>query len=361
MKYLPLVAILVMLLFAVPGFVPQTSSGKTETTPSVILERSRLSPDLDGALPEDTDEIGLLVQYRSEIGTEDREFLGSLGFRVQRSFHVVPALSILGPRDALSRLIGNDRIIYVEHNDPVIPDMEMGTRVINATRVWSSVVRSVTGDEEPIDGTGVTVCVVDTGIDAGHPDLDYGKKTVMNVFDAGGGAWLEGENTDTNYGHGTHVAGTVAGNGDASAGARRGVAPGANLIGITVSIPEEATSPTEDGYIQGLEWVYDHSRPGANKHNIRVVTNSWHSTVTEYDPDSLLTKVIEKLSFENNVVSTWSAGNDGRDDPNGEGITTSGQGNTPSRRAISLMAASISLSSTARAVPPVSRSTLRMR
>ena len=329
MNYRYLASVLLMLLFVAPGSVPQTSKGISGSAPGSILERSRLSPDLDGFLQEEKDEIGLIVQYASEIRSGDLEFLGSLGFSVQRTFHIVPALSVLGPLDALSHLLENDRIIYVEHNDPVIPDMEMGTRVINATRVWSSVVRSVTGDEEPIDGTGVTVCVVDTGIDAGHPDLDYGKKTVINVFDAGGGTWLEGENTDTNYGHGTHVAGTVAGNGDASAGARRGVAPGANLIGITVSIPEEATSPTEDGYIQGLEWVYDHSRPGSNKHNIRVVTNSWHSTVTEYDPDSVLTKVIEKLSFENNVVSIWSAGNDGRDDPNGDDITTSGQGNTP--------------------------------
>jgi hypothetical protein len=39
--------------------------------------------------------------------------------------------------------------------------------------------------------------------------------------------------------------------------------------------------------------------------------------------------VIEKLAFENNVISTWSAGNDGRDDPEGAELTTSGQGNTP--------------------------------
>jgi len=329
MKYRYLFSGLLLLLLVAPGFVPPTSTGGSVTAPDAIFEKTRLSPDLYGPLQTEKNDIGLIVQFAPGIRNRDIEFIKSLGFSVQRTYKIIPALSIHGPREAMSLLLENERIIYVEHNDPVVIDMEMGTHVINATQVWSSVIRSDTGESAPIDGKGVTVCVVDTGIDAGHPDLDYGYTTIKNVYDAGDGTWIEAENTDTNYGHGTHVAGTVAGNGDASAGARRGVAPAANLIGVTVSIPEEATSPYEDGYIQGLEWVYDHSRPGANPHNIRVVTNSWHSTVTEYDPSSMLTKTIEKLTFENNVVSTWSAGNDGRDDPNGDALTTSGQGNIP--------------------------------
>ncbi len=270
-----------------------------------------------------------IVQFTSEPSRTELDNIRGLGYEIERTFHAVPALSVNGPFNGLDALSNIENVVFIERNDPVTTDMEKSTDVINATQVWASVVKTSEGIESPIDGSGVTVCVVDTGIDAGHPDLDYTTKTILNVYDAGNGLWLEGENTDTNYGHGTHVAGTVAGNGDASAGSRRGVAPGANLIGITVSIPEEVTSPYEDGYIQGLEWVYDHSRPGANPHNIRVVTNSWHSTVTEYDPQSLLTQMIEKLSFENNVVSTWSAGNDGRDDPEGQELTTSGQGNTP--------------------------------
>jgi subtilisin family serine protease len=175
-----------------------------------------------------------------------------------------------------------------------------------------------------IDGRGVTAVVVDTGIDASHPDLDYKTKTLFNLrSDSGDGPYYETENSDLGYGHGTHVAGTVAGNGDASAGARRGVAPAANLIGITVDTDNSA------GYIGSLDWVYQNSRPGNNPHNIRLFTNSWHSTVEEYDPQKALIVLINAISFENNVVSTWSAGNDGRQDPEGDELTTSGQGNTP--------------------------------
>jgi serine protease AprX len=319
-----IITILILSSF-IPIFPASTSNQELDN----VEPTSKLSSDLDAPLAIDPENIGLIVQFRSGPSGSDEAFVRQLGFRILRTFHFIPALSIYGPTGKLDNLISSDRVTFIEHNDPVVIDMEMGTWVINATEVWSRIVRTEDGDSNPIDGAGVTVCVVDTGIDAGHPDLDYQTKTVKNVYDVGGGRWLESENTDTNYGHGTHVAGTVAGNGDASAGARRGVAPGANLIGITVSIPEEGSTPTEDGYIQGLEWVYDNSMPNSNPHNIRVVTNSWHSTVGEYDPNAALTQMIEKLAFENNVVSTWSAGNDGRDDPEGNTITTSGQGNTP--------------------------------
>ncbi len=320
-----LIAVIVMVLPVIlSGGSSQGSIGLSDN-----WALPRMSNDLEIVANDGRAEIELIVQFNGDLDGSEKLFLEGLGFSILRSFHVVPALSVRGPTSMIDRILENPDVSYAEHNDPVISDMEMGTSVINATQVWSTIIQGPGWSKDPIDGKGITVCVVDTGIDAGHPDLDYGTKTIKNVFDIGGGNWVEMENSDTNYGHGTHVAGTVAGNGDASAGARRGVAPGANLIGITLSLPEEGSSSTEDGYIQSLEWVYDHSRPGANPDNIRVVTNSWHSTVEEYDPQAMLVQVIEALTFENNVVSTWSAGNDGRDDPEGEELTTSGQGNTP--------------------------------
>ena len=108
--------------------------------------------------------------------------------------------------------------------------------------------------------------------------------------------WYELENSDTSSGHGTHCAGTVGGNGDASGGARRGVAPGVNLIGLSTG---EALWILNA--IGGLEWVYEHSKPGANPYNIRVVSNSWGSS-EDYDPEDAVVQLIEKLTYENNVV-----------------------------------------------------------
>ena len=72
------------------------------------------------------------------------------------------------------------------------------------------------------DGTGVTVAVLDTGYDPTHPDL-------AGVVAGSANFTPEASVTDGN-GHGTHVAGTIAGTGAASGGKYVGVAPGARLL-----------------------------------------------------------------------------------------------------------------------------------
>ncbi len=276
-------------------------------------------------------EHDVIIQFRDEITNNEIEVLNELNIPIRHKFKVLNAISTLAKGAALNELVENDfvSVSHIELNYPMIPDMEMSLSVINATKAWDSEVVRNLRSLGYIDGSGVTVCVIDTGIDASHPDLDYGRKTLFNLHDVGDANFVETENSDLNYGHGTHVAGTVAGNGDASAGTRSGVAPGANLIGLSVSIPEQMSTPNVETYISGLEWVYEHSKPGQNTWNIRCATNSWHSSVGEYDPDSALAIITEKLAFDNNVITTWSAGNDGRNDPEGNTITTSQQGNTP--------------------------------
>ncbi len=274
-------------------------------------------------------EHDVIIQFNNELSNKEWDILNDLDINIKRKFKVLNGISATIRGTKLKALAKYNFVGHIELNYPMIRDMEMSLSVVNCTRAWDSQVLKFGKPIENIDGNGVTVCVVDTGIDAGHPDLDYREKTLFNMHDIGNGNFVEMENSDVNYGHGTHVAGTVAGNGDASAGARSGVAPGANLIGLSVSIPEQASTPSVETYISGLEWVYEHSRPGNNPYNIRCATNSWHSSVGEYDPDSALAIITEKITYENNVLTTWSAGNDGRDDPEGTTITTSQQGNTP--------------------------------
>ncbi|MEV0429517.1 S8 family serine peptidase [Micromonospora sp. NPDC050495] len=100
-------------------------------------------------------------------------------------------------------------------------------------RVWLDGMSRVTLDESVpqigapqawsagLDGTGVTVAVLDTGLDFDHPDV-AGRVTAARGF-------IDGEGTADGFGHGTHVATTIAGSGAASGGRYRGVAPGASL------------------------------------------------------------------------------------------------------------------------------------
>lgn len=130
-----------------------------------------------------------------------------------------------------------------------------GTTTWGLARIGADKVQS----DRKITGAGVRVAVLDTGIDAGHPDL-AGKVTSADPGDpTHPGGWIEFDADgrpvpgsvphDSAY-HGTHVAGTVAG-GDAS-GTRIGVAPGADLMGGLV-IPGGRGSLAQ--VIAGMQWA----------------------------------------------------------------------------------------------------------
>ena len=99
-------------------------------------------------------------------------------------------------------------------------------------------------------GEGVTVAVLDTGIDAGHPDLQ-GKLDLWAEFDATG-AEVAGSQAHDSGSHGTHCAGTVAG-GNAG-GSWIGVAPDARLAGGLVL---KGGSGTDAQILAGMQWAID--------------------------------------------------------------------------------------------------------
>lgn len=167
-----------------------------------------------------------------------------------------------------------------------------------------------------LDGQGVTIAVLDSGVDATHPDLEFATKTIENVkivgdLDLLGGrnAFIEGvPNSDTSSGHGTHVAGTVAGTGMASIDDERrpyyhdGIAPGANLVGL--------------GAGEGLSILYallgfDYAIANQDRLNIDIITNSWGGgDGAEFDPNN----PINQASFEaysKGMVVSFAASNSG--------------------------------------------------
>ncbi|MEM4728297.1 MAG: S8 family serine peptidase [Thermoplasmata archaeon] len=276
------------------------------------------------ALKRPGDEVGVIAQFVGRITSEDREVLSNLGIRVLREYRALPAVYAIGTREAIFLLSQYPRTFWMEHNSRMELLMNGTTTVINATTVWASEIIERGGyTRHPIDGTGVTVALVDTGCDGGHPDFDYGEKVIINLKSDFDQSFTEMQDTDTGSGHGTHCAGTILGNGDASAGARRGVAPGARLVSIS----------TGEHWLQNvvgaLEWVYEHSRPGNNPWNIRACSNSWGAGAGEYDPQDAVSQLAMKLTYENNVVVVFAAGNSGENNHDGHTIETSTYGNTP--------------------------------
>src|ERR1039457_692475 len=145
-------------------------------------------------------------------------------------------------------------------------------------------------------GQGVTVAVLDTGID-NLPDFS-GRLL--------GGVDLTNENNPyrDSYGHGTFVAGLIAGNGASSNGQYSGEAPGADLVSIKVA---GADGTTHLGtLISGLQWAVDHqSRYGIKILNISLGVQPSQSTLI--DP---LDQAVEAV-WNSGIAVVASAGNAG--------------------------------------------------
>ncbi|MFB7368367.1 S8 family serine peptidase [Streptomyces sp. NPDC056222] len=143
-------------------------------------------------------------------------------------------------------------------------------------------------------GKGVTVAVLDTGADLAHPDIKSRVKEAKSFVD--------GETPSDGHGHGTHVASTIAGAGQAGAVPRKGVAPDARLL--VGKVLSDGGWGSDSGVIAGMEWA---ARSGA-----KVVNMSLGGGRSDgKDPMSL---AVDALTAETGALFVIAAGNDGAEE-----------------------------------------------
>ncbi len=144
--------------------------------------------------------------------------------------------------------------------------------------------------EAGYDGDGVTVAVLDTGIDPTHPDLtDQIKDSVSFVPD---------QDTTDPQGHGTHVASIIAGTGAASDGDNTGVAPAADLLNGKVL--NNGGVGYDSWVIAGMQWA---AESGADVVNMSL---GFEARTDVLDP---VTLAVENLSAQHGTLFVIAAGN----------------------------------------------------
>ncbi|GGN78408.1 peptidase [Actinoplanes lobatus] len=164
----------------------------------------------------------------------------------------------------------------------VTADLKESVPQIGAPEAWAA----------GYDGRGVKVAVLDTGVDASHPDLaDQVDDKVSFVPD---------EDTSDVNGHGTHVAATIVGTGAGSAGANRGVAPGADLI--VGKVLANGGSGQDSWVLAGMQWA---AESGAD-----VVSMSLGDS-TLSDGSDPLSVAVDALSAQYGTLFVIASGNNG--------------------------------------------------
>ena len=218
-----------------------------------------------------------------------------LGGTIIRNLPLVDGVSARVPRASVAALAALPEIRSVTPNLRVAVQGRYGEGSGVASAVYSDTVRAPKAWAGGWDGEGTGVAVVDTGIAAGG-DLAGQVAAVVDLT-------AEKDGVDR-YGHGTFVAGLIAGTGASSAGAVRGVAPGAHLVSVKVAGRDGSTDLVT--VLAGLQWVVDHR----NDYGIRVLNLSLGVSSAEDYRTNPLNIAVERV-WNAGIVVVAAAGNDG--------------------------------------------------
>ena len=187
---------------------------------------------------------------------------------------------------------------------PIVERVSLDRRVVGAMERTGQTIGAVAVRQSlGLDGAGVGVAVIDSGIASWHDDLsvDGVGQRVREFVD-----FVDGVTTPHDeYGHGTHVAGIIAGNGRDSDGARTGIAPGAHVVVLRV------LDGRGRGHISDVIAAIDYAVAQREALNIRVINLSIAAAVYEsYETDPLTLAAARAVRAGMTVVA--AAGNNGR-------------------------------------------------
>jgi len=285
-------------------------------------KREKLAPELQNQAGSDA--VDVIVQFNAPPSDADYDNVAQHGGLHKGDLGLVHGMLVSLPANQADLLSDEPSVKFISPDRHLAGYLTNTTPAINAPYAWSL----------GLDGSGIGVAVIDSGIverksisvarsdlhnlDAEHSRVVYRKSWVK-----------DGLGADDGFGHGTHVAGIIAGDGYNSSGPAafqtlKGIAPNVHLINLRVL--DSNGEGTDSAVIAAIETAIELK----NTYNIQVINLSLGRPVYEsYTLDPLCQAV--EAAYQAGITVVVAAGNDGRDNSagtNGYG-TISAPGNDP--------------------------------
>ncbi len=272
-----------------------------------FAQNSKISPDLQAAIAHSSGNINVIVQYGPSVqsnagggllggGGVIQSVTGIVSGVVNQVLSIINAATFSLTGNAILNLANQSNVKYISLDRSLTASLDYSTAAVNAPVAWSS----------GLDGSGVGVAVIDSGIYP-HPDLTTAGSLASRIVYRQ--SFIGGVQND-DFGHGTHVAGIIAGNAKSSnfPGSRhvlRGMAPNATLLDLRVL---DANGMSSDSVVIS---AIQKAIQLKNVYNVRVINLSLGRPIYETCSLDPLCEAVE-AAWNNGVVVVVAAGNLGR-------------------------------------------------
>jgi serine protease AprX len=289
-----------------------------------LADDSKISPDLRASEASGT-QVQVIVQYAPGTQVSCSGLLGlvdcllndvvQLGGSILGDLPLINGVVALLDGPGIVSLSNQSNVVYISPDRPLIPLDVNANGAINAQFAWQS----------NYTGAGIGVALIDSGVN-NHVDLLYGILPISRIAD--NQSFVSGNSSSADqYGHGTHIAGLIAGDGLASTGPLftetfKGVAPGAKIVNLRVL--DENGAGTDSEVIAAINQAISMK----SQYNIRVMNLSLGRAVFESYQQDPLCQAVEQ-AWKNGIVVVVAAGNNGRYLPTQGYGTITAPGNDP--------------------------------
>jgi serine protease AprX len=270
-------------------------------------------------------DLRAFVKFDAPVADADVAALRAVGITKLHRYDLVPYVAVIAPRTVLERAAAIDGVTRIDEDHGITLNTDQSKAAIKVDKTRAPAPAGL-----GLTGKGVKVAVIDSGVDTSHPDLD---DRVVRSFNYEGGwifdAYQDGAASDDvaealapyaevdEVGHGSHVAATIAGTGDAAhlpTGSGKdytGMAPAAEIVNYKIASAAQ-------GVVYDLGWeanamaAIEHLVENNAELGVKVVSNSW-GIFEVTNPDSEPTILMIRAAIAKGLLFVFAAGNNGPD------------------------------------------------